>query len=277
MKNKSVVKLVLLFSLVLSPTLGHADPEPGEEMFIFHLGYFLPSFDTKLRVNNDAGQGDDVNAEDDLGLDSQETIIRGDVTWRISPRNRLTLGYFNFGRTGTRTIDKEIEIGDEIYPVGATLDTDFNFTVIPISYYFSFYKSDELEFGAGLGLQWSVITLDIEGSASAGNLDGNREARADASAPLPLLGVDLKYYIFPTWSVGGNIGAFAYKVGAGNMTMQGNVYSAAINTDYWFSEYVGAGLAINAFAIDVDVAGAKWNGNFNYQYWGPQVFLSGRF
>ncbi|MNL56479.1 hypothetical protein D3C87_1799790 [compost metagenome] len=59
--------------------------------------------------------------------------------------------------------------------------------------------------------------------------------------------------------------------------MQGTVYSAAINTDYWFSQYVGAGLAINAFAIDVDVAGAKWNGNFNYQYWGPQIYLSGRF
>ncbi|MNT55449.1 hypothetical protein D3C72_1926820 [compost metagenome] len=77
--------------------------------------------------------------------------------------------------------------------------------------------------------------------------------------------------------MGTNLGAFVYKIGASNMSFQGEILSAAINTDYWFSTYVGAGFAVNWFSINVDVDSPKWSGAFNYSYWGPQIYLSGRF
>ena len=270
-----VTVLILAF---LSAQQVKAEPLPGEELFIFHMGYFLPAFDTRFGLNSAAlGKGDEVSAEDDLGLDANESIFRGDVTWRMSERNRLNVGYFRFARTGSREIDRQIQIGDEEYPVGATLESDFSFTVIPISYYYSFVKTDEWEVGGGAGLQWSSMHLKIIGSASLNNLDGSRDATGDADAPMPLLAMDAKYYIFPTWSVGTNLGAFVYKIGASNMTFQGSVYSVAVNTDYWFSTYVGIGAAVNWFKFNIDVDSAKWDGSFNYQYWGPQAYLSARF
>ncbi len=272
---------IVLFFVALAfqvPFQASADPTPGEEMFIFHLGYFLPSFDTKLRVDNSTlGRGDEVNLENDLGLDVEETTIRGDVMWRMSEHNRLTLGVFNFNRTGTKTLNRQIQIGDQIYPVGATLNTNFNFTVIPISWSYAFVKNSTWEVGAGAGLQWSQINFKVDGSASLSGISGSREATASANAPLPLLGFDAKYYIFPTWSVGTNLGVFAYKIAASNMTMQGNVVNATISTDWWFTTYIGAGAAVNWFYVGVDMQGSKWSGDFNYQYLGPQLYLAGRF
>lgn len=280
MTGRSFKILLVFVALVFqfSFQTAHAEPEPGEEMFIFHLGYFLPSFDTKLRVdNNTLGRGDEVNLEKDLGLDVEETTIRADAMWRMSEHNRLTLGVFNFNRTGTRVIDRQIQIGDQIYPVGATVNTNFNFTVIPIAWSYAFIKNSTWEVAAGAGLQWSQINFKADGSASLSGISGSREATASANAPLPLLGIDAKYYIFENWSVGSNLGVFAYKIGASNMTMQGNIVNATISTDWWFTTYVGAGAALNWFYVGVDVQGSKWSGDFNYQYLGPQLFLSGRF
>ncbi|WP_413575277.1 hypothetical protein ACLVWU_13305 [Bdellovibrio sp. HCB290] len=267
--------LSVLFTLL---STAQAVPINGEEQFIFKLGYFLPSFDTTLRVNNEQlGRGDEVSLENELGIDREETTIRGSVMWRISERNKLSLDIFNLNRSGTKTINRQIQIGDQIYPVGASLTSKFTFTIIPIAWSYAFIKNSDWEVSAGAGLQWSVINLKIDGSASLSPISTSREATADANAPLPLINADMKYYINPDWNVGANIGAFTYKVGAANMTMQGDILSAGASTEWWFTDYFGVGGAVNWFYIGVTVDGSKWDGEFNYTYFGPQAYLSARF
>ncbi|MEK2688016.1 hypothetical protein [Bdellovibrio sp. GT3] len=275
---KHYVPVLFLPLLFLYSSQSHALPSQGDEEFVFKLGYFLPSFDTTLRVNNERlGRGDEVNLERDLGIDVEETTIRGSVMWRMSERNKLTLDVFNFSRTGNKTIDRQIQIGDQIYPVGADLSSKFTFTIIPIAWSYAFIKTPDWEVSAGAGVQWSQINLKLNGSVSLSPISTSREATAAANAPLPLLGLDLKYMITPNWSVGTNVGAFAYKIAASGMDMQGNILSAAANTEWWFSTYVGVGAALNWFYIGVEVDGKKWNGEFNYEYLGPQAYLTARF
>ena len=50
--------------------------KPGQERLKLGGGVFLPSFDTKLRVDNKTfGAGTRVNLEDDLGFSSDETTF----------------------------------------------------------------------------------------------------------------------------------------------------------------------------------------------------------
>jgi hypothetical protein len=279
MKSNTFWKLIMGLILWSVPQFANADEiTQGEELFIFQLGYFLPSFDTNLRVDNaNISRGDDVNLEKDLGYEHNETTILGSVTWRISERNRLSLGYFAFHRNGHRSLEKEISIGDEVYPIGAELDSSIHLTVIPISYSYSFLKTDTWEVAGTAGLQWSTITFDATGSTSLGGSGSDARVRADALAPLPLIGVDANYYVAPRWTIGGNVGVFTYKIGASNMAFQGTIINATVNTDWWFSNYVGAGAAINWFSFNVNVDSSKWDGKFNYQYLGPQIYLVGRF
>lgn len=255
-----------------------AEPITGEEKFIFHLGYFLPSFDTTLRVDNERlGRGDDVNLEKELGVDVEETVVRGEMLWRISERNRLSLEIFNFNRSGGKSIEKQIQIGDQIYPVGANLSSNFNFTIVPIAWSYSFLKNSDWEISAGAGLQWSEIRLRIEGDVSSSPITTSREAHASANAPLPLITLETQYHILENWVAGAEVGFFTYKMAAANMILQGNILDASIKTEWWFTPYVGVGVAMNWFYIGVTVDGAKWNGAFNYEYLGPQLYLSARF
>jgi hypothetical protein len=276
-----LLALALAIALLLSASFAHAtEVDQGDELFLFHLGYFFPSFDTKMRIEDgDAltARGDKLNLEKDLGFDHTETTIWGDVAWRISERNRLSLGYFRFHRAADKVISKEIEIGDETYPLGAELHTVLDIIVIPIAYSYSFIKDSTMEFSGTFGLQWSTLKFKANGSASSGNRDADAEARADAVAPLPLVGLGFNYNFSPEWSVGGSLGAFIYKIGAANMTFQGTILSATVNADWWFSNYVGVGAAVNWFSFDITVKDRNWDGALNYQYIGPQVYLVGRF
>jgi hypothetical protein len=270
--------VILLIGIISSAAHAQEGPIPGEETVLLQLGYFFPAFDTKLRVaDEDGGRGSDVNLQNDLGFERNETTILAGASWRITPRHRVAVGYFGFHRTADRTIDREIEIGDETYPVGAELHSTLDISVIPIAYSYSFIKNDTLEFTGSAGLQWSSLSFKANGSASSGTRDIDAEVQSEAQAPLPLIGLGVTYYFAPKWSVGGNFGTFIYKVAAGNMNYQGFVLSATTNIDWWFSDYIGAGAAVNWFGFNVNVEAPRWNGSFNYQYLGPQVYLTARF
>lgn len=126
--------------------------KPGEERFFLAAGAFLPSFDTRLRVDNkELGIGDEVDLEKDLGLNEEETVFWGSGYWRFASCHRLSLSYFQFKRDASAIAQQDIEIDDEIFPVGATLASEFKIQVVPIAYSYSLVKRSKLEFGGSLG------------------------------------------------------------------------------------------------------------------------------
>lgn len=269
----------LLSWLLLGPLHAHADEiAPFQEKFYFQMGYFLPEFDSNTRVDNQLFErGTDLHLEDRLGLNKTQTLLWGSATWRFAPNHRVQVGLFDFNRHGDRVINEELHIGDKVYPIGAEINTDLKFRVIPISYMYSFTQDAQFEFAGYIGLQWSKINFNVAGSVTTNPADFNKSAQANADAPLPIIGVDGQYYFTPQWSLGANLGAFIYKMKATGMYYQGTVTTATIDGGYWFSNNVGVGLAVNYFKFDVDVTKDSWDGSLTYQYWGPQIYLTGRF
>lgn len=274
-----LAKLIPIFiTLIFSGRVRAEEIAPFEETALFQLGYFLPEFGSDLRVDNlTLGRGTEIHLEDRLGLNKQLSLIWGSASWRFFPNHRVQLGFFEFNRHGDRQIDREIQIGDKVFPVGASLTSSLKFTVIPINYLYSFIRTSDLEFSGLIGLQWSRISYNIAGSITTNPADIDKTTTSSTDAPLPVLGVDLNYYITPQWNVAGTLGAFIYKVKTPDTTTQGTVATATVSGGYWFSNYVGVGAAINWFSINVDIADPRWEGKFNYQYWGPQLYLTGRF
>jgi hypothetical protein len=39
----------------------------------------------------------------------------------------------------------------------------------------------------------------------------------------------------------------------------------------------GVGVAVNYFSLDVEVDDSEWKGTFDYEYFGPQIYLAARF
>jgi hypothetical protein len=274
-----VLGIILVFGSSL-PTAGLAADwiKPGEERLKLGGGVFFPSFDTKLRFDDTTtGTGTEVDLEDDLGFSSSETTFWVGGYWRFAAKHRFSAAYFQFDRDASITVNTDISIGDEIYPAGARLDSNFKFQVFPISYAYSFLKREKFELAGTIGLNWTKIDFDVSGSASIGDEDPDANVSADASVPLPLIGLLFDYHFTPKWSAGLLGEVFWLNIDADTFGFSGTLINLRASTEYWFFNNVGLGAAINWFSLDVDVDDGDWRGILDYQYWGPQVYLAVRF
>lgn len=271
---------VIMISFFLSPHAVQAKEwiKQGEETFILWGGAFFPAFNTNLRVDNkDLGRGSNINLEDDLKFTTTETTFYAGVLWRFASRHSITASYFQFSRDSSATLAEQIQIGDEIYPVGAGIETDFTFRVIPITYRYSFLKKEKYELSGSIGVHWYKMEFKIKGNASLGAQDLDAETSASADAPLPLIGLKFNYYISPRWTASGHMEAFYLTGATDDFSLSGGLYNFKLSTEYWIFNNVGVGAAVNYFILQVDIEEDTWKGEFNYNYWGPQVYLLVRF
>ncbi|HEU4690641.1 MAG TPA: hypothetical protein VFS23_19870, partial [Vicinamibacterales bacterium] len=105
--------------------------KPGDERFKFVAGWFLPAFNTDVRFDDTDTEGDNVSLGDDLGLDEDQSGALVGFEWRIAERHRVAASWSQFSQSATRTIDEEITIGDEVYPIDAELRTKWSIDLIP--------------------------------------------------------------------------------------------------------------------------------------------------
>ena len=275
----SALRYVLFTVLLMSPLLpsaAHAEEwiNQGEERFTLGAGVFLPAFETKARVDSlTRGIGDEIDLHDVLGFEEDQTTFYGNASWRFLPRHRISFSYFRFKDESSATALRDLQIGDEIYPVGASLNSDFKIHTYPFMYSYSFIKRDNLEFAGTLGFHWYRIDFNVAGSASLGEVGFAADTSASTNSPLPLVGLRFDYHFTDKWTVGAHGEAFSMDVDE----LSGSLVNLTLKTDYWFSKHFGAGIAVNWFNLDVDVDDSKWIGNLDYNYWGPQVYLKYRF
>ena len=278
-RPRYLLSALLLFWAAWLPNTTHAGDwiNPGEETFTISGGVFLPKFDTSARVDTSLGIGTEINLEDDLGLTSDETTFWGDVSWRFARKHRLTVAYFGFTRGAGAVANKELIIGDETFPVGASLSTEFKLQIVPIAYSYSFMNEDKYEFGASLGVHWYTMDFSVLGSASLNNLDADFAVSVDANAPMPLLGLFFDYHFTPRWSAGFHGQVFALDLDDDTFSFSGTVTNLRLSTEYWVFNNVGLGVAVSWFKLDVDLDDSDWKGSVDYEYWGPQIYATIRF
>jgi hypothetical protein len=251
---------------------------PGQEKWKIMLGAFLPAFETRMQVDNDQlGSGDNVNLSDDLGVDQDETGGWIGVEWRFAPRHRLGFTYSRFTLNGNRTLARDLQIGDEIFPAGATVASELKLEIIPITYSYSLLKRERDELAVTVGLHWSRLEFNVQGSASLGGQDVSRDSATNADVPLPLLGLRYDHHFSERWSAGASAAVFALEFGEDTWSFEGSLWSVRLYAEYRFARNFGIGVALDGFDIDVDLSRNSWNGGFDYGYWGPQIYLTARF
>jgi hypothetical protein len=281
------MKLSVRFSLMLSAALAlptslpAADFGPGADRFRIAAGWFPSNFDTTVRVDNKKiNIGDEINLERDLGLDDTSNAFYGAFLWRFKKRHRLSVSYYDFSRKNSAKAKRELEIGDTIVPAGAKIETEFDLEVFPIAYQYSFVQSEKIEFSGNIGLHWTNVGFGIEGKGFIGEEDVrefDEKADAKASAPLPLLGLGFDYWFTPRWLAKADGQYFYLSLSDDVFDYSGSLSNLRIATEYVPYRGLGLGVAVNWFKMDVDVEDPDWYGRLEYEYWGPQLYLSYRF
>jgi hypothetical protein len=256
MMRKVGVILVLAIALVFS-SLPVMAAEPGGatpwEKFGINVGGFITTMNSDVRLESGrTGTGTDISAEDVLGLDSHLSVFRVDTFYRFTEnrRHRFDLNYMDLRRSATRTIEKEIHIRDQVFPVGTTLDSLFDLKIIRGSYSYSIFQDNRFDVGLSIGAYVAPIKVRLSSARS-----GEAEEQS-LTAPLPVLGVRFDYAIIPKLYLRTNIDGFYLQYGG----FEGSLFDAKAVLEYNIWDHVGVGVGYDYFRANIRSEGSKYPG-----------------
>lgn len=242
-----------------------ADPV-FDEGFNVSLGTFALETKTVMRVDGTTGSGDQVNLEEDLGFKDQQRF-RLDFDWRFAQNHKLRVLWFNNDRSAVRTLSQTITIGDTTYPAGTSVTTNLNTDILELAYEYSFWRGDDWELTGSAGLHTLVFEYDVDGLVDT-------PAEADATGPLPVLGLRYQKRFADAWYLDLQGQYFAIAIG----DIDGRIDDYKVALTYRFGGHWGVGAGYNQFTTRIEGTDANsFDGVFQWRYGGPMLFASANF
>jgi len=233
-----------IFSIVLGlagelPAIAQDESSPWEKGAL-QFGGFVTFFNSDLRFGPVGARNSTIDAEDLLGLDTQMTVFRVDAMIRpgASRRNQIDAGYAGYHRSGSATLDRNITIEGTTYPIGAKIDTTFNFDLIRATYSYAFLQTDRVRLGLGLGLYGIPLKYDVK----VQTLRGQSAAQgADTILPFPALAFRGEFQVLPKLFLRASADGMYLPIS----DFSGTLVDANIGLEYRIWKYFGIGLGYN--------------------------------
>lgn len=246
-------------------------PNLLEDPFQVSLGTYIVSSDTTIRL-------DATNDDTGTTVDWDRVVGGGDASrfrlegaWRFGERHKLRAMWFDFSRSKTRTTDREIEWGDEVFPVSTEATAKTQFSIYEVAYEYAFLRRQNLELTASGGIHWTQYKAKLSATLDGG-VSGSREASDSAKldAPLPVVGVRGLWRIHRNFWLDGAVQYFALQYDI----YDGRILDTRIGVLWQPSKWVGIGLGYNRFDVDVDLDDNDFRGKLEWVYDGPQLFYN---
>lgn len=293
-KRLSWIAMILLISLLLVlsvPVLAQTieedgtDPVPGLDLFDedvestrkgwsqLHVaaGFMYMDADGSFSVRRPNGDSVTIIDFDRAGLEETDSSYWLSVNWRSSKsRWGMWFGSWRYDVVGSRVWDDSLELpkGGEI-PIGASVTSDFDAQWFILEATYSFYRSETVDTGIGLG----VHTVDLDTSLTATLRVGDRETEVasgslDTLAPLPNVLAYVSWKFKPKWLLIARLGYFTldYDKYSGDMT------NAHAMVSYSLSPRWALGASYQFVDLDLEVDQSDYTEVYDIDFAGPMVF-----
>ncbi len=234
--------------------------KPGEETLTVNLGGIVNQFDTTFRLDGQTRRGSDINLEGN-GLNNNLSSFEVGATWRLLPRHRIDAQYFSAKRSGDRQYGTEITIGDEVFPIGATVSAEAKSEFLLADYRYSFMKTDQIELAGLLGFYGGHFKFNVNATGNETPTPRTANRNVSTTVPLPLIGATVDWYINPRWKIAGAIEGIAADIG----DVDGSAFVAVASTEYTLVRNFGVGLRYMYSDMRADVSKSDFNGNITWK------------
>ena len=270
------IRTALLASMLWAgANAGAAHAQALEDRYWFEAQAYWPDVDTTVSVAGPNGLvGTKIDLESDLDLSDRKTLPAFLAGARIGERWSLIGEYYGLDRSGSASVNRDINFDDVTYSAGAALSSGFDTKVYRAAVGYAFLKSDRAELGASLGLHVTQFKLSISGQGHVGGAAVQSELRKrDALAPLPTLGLYGAYQITPRLLAGARVDSLSLKVG----DYDGRLVNTEARLSYRLFRNVGIGAAYRYVDYDLNIDKEHWQGEVAYKFKGPALFLQAAF
>ncbi len=228
------------------------------------LGAFITDRESTTRLDSDAGDGTEINLEDDLGLESSTSVARlGGYVW-LGERHRIDGAYFDLSRSAAVPIQETIEFGDETFVINTVLETESDLSIIKADYTFAFLAKDRGWLGVTAGLYIAESSLSLS-QATLGRVESE-----DVTAPLPVLGLRGDYAINDRITLRGAWQWFGFEA----EDVDGRLTDFYVGADYGFGQRMAVGLAYNRVSMSLGaIEDNGLNARLNWGYDGVVLYF----
>lgn len=242
-----------------------------DDDFIIQASLYLPKVNSTVQVDGANGNiGTIVDFENDLGLSSHSTLPAFMAEWRPGDDWVFTGEYYALGRNATKTIGRELVIGDTTYPVNASLKAGFDSDVYRFTIGNRILQGKNYEIGLALGLHGTNFSIFVEGEGDVGEVGGSfRSETRSIFAPLPTLGVFAAAEPVKNIYLGARFDWLSLSIDE----YSGRLINTEFTAAYRIHKNVDIGGMYRFVNYRVRVDKPKWHGEVQYEFHGPALFL----
>ncbi len=258
------VQVGLAYNANLFQPRDHVDGQQ-EQAIEIRLAAVNSSIETTIiRDASDGQPGDEVDLEDVLGIADRETIYQFDVLYRVAYFHRFELGYFELGRRSQKTLEQDIDFGDQMFPAGTVVDINMDSETIRLAYSYSLMRDHQKELGVTAGLSYSRFEAGIRASTT------QEFERLKVEAPLPTMGVFGSVALGDKWRLGADINFFALDFDR----YDGYMGYLNLGLDRKFGDVISAGIGYNVYGMRLKAKDEDLRGVFRIRHHGPKLYVS---
>jgi len=275
--------VLAVFLVPAALTVRAADDSGGGSDYLpwekgsFKVGGYITFFNSDVSFGLNHEPGVKLNGENVLGLDSTLTLFRIEGMYRPgeSKRNQVDFYYARFHRDGEAMLSKDLTIDGVTYPIGATVDSVFNFDIIRGTYSYAFLQNERVRVAGGLGIYIVPLKYGLNGTTTSGHsgVEG-----ADTTLPLPSLALRAEFQVLPKLYLNANINGMYLKIN----DYTGWLADLDAGVEYRPFKHFGLGAAYSFTAVTVQTAtdnshypGANFVGAVDIRFSG--LLLYGKF
>lgn len=235
--------------------------------FKVKAGAYFPLNNTNVKVGGANGNfGTEIDFEDDLGFTSYSTSFIADLNWRVSRRSTVAFEYYYLGRKSTKKLDREINFGENTYPINAEVSAFFNTQIARFSYGYAFISKPKIEAGVLIGAHFLIsdVGLRLESNFIQ---DSEIKDNFDFVAPLPDIGLWGNFGIAKRMELFANANYFYIQVG----DYTGSIISYSLSLSYNVYRNLDVELGYTGLNFEVDVEKQRLDGVLKWGYNGPSL------
>jgi hypothetical protein len=253
----------------------------GKETFKINLGYYRPNFNSRVAVGvSGSTPPGDISPEQDLGLDNNLGGARLDGYWRFADRHRIYFGYYQLNRSGSKTLDHDIGPIDipslgiyETINAGSNVNLDAKWEIAILGYDYSFYKTEDLEIAAMIGLNVAQLGTKLSGtfytSTYPGGVSGST-AGSTLTVPMPVIGLNGDWAIADRWRMRAHAGAFKITIN----NIDAKVVDANISGEYRIWGNIWGGLGYSLLNASAQKNDGSSDASLDWRTGGLQLYAS---
>ncbi|MCX6574488.1 MAG: hypothetical protein NTX99_10925, partial [Candidatus Aminicenantes bacterium] len=161
--------------------------------FSIRLGTLFSDVSSQFRIDGADGEGTLIDAQNVLNLPKNGTALRAKGDFRIAKWFGVEIEYYRIADSATTVIDRDITVGDEIFPINETISTSFTRSFMDTSLKFYLVHKPRLDLGLFLGANIHFVKLTMDAEPSG------RSVLKKPWYPVPSIGATFNYCLGPRW------------------------------------------------------------------------------